>query len=106
MYRIRDTDDKTLCIELLHKFLNFSIMIFISKFLYVCNSDWRDLYILCIMNIDLVNIYFQYIMLKFIQCDVHVQHLLLVNISFSNKNEVDISIPMCKAFLISLFLLI
>lgn len=80
-------------------------MIFISKFLYVCNNDWRDLYILCIMNIDLVNIYFQYIMLKFIQCDVHVQHLL-VNISFSNKNEVDISIPMCKAFLIFLFLLI
>lgn len=39
-----------------------------------------------------------HIMLKFINCDAHVQHLLLVNISFSNKNEVDILIRMCKAF--------
>lgn len=48
------------------------------------------IYVMYIMNIVLVNIYFQYIMLKFINsCDAHVQHLLLTNIPFSDKNEVD-----------------
>lgn len=53
------------------------------------------------MNIVLVNIYFQYIMLKFINCDTLVQHLLLMNIykyySMYNKNVMDI-FRMCKAF--------
>lgn len=48
------------------------------------------IYIMYIMNIVLVNIYFQYIMLKFINsCDAHVQHLLFTNIPFSDKNKVD-----------------
>lgn len=53
------------------------------------------------MNIVFVNIYFQYIMLKFINYNALVQHLLLMNIykyySMYNKNVMDI-FRICKAF--------
>lgn len=71
-------------------------MIFISKFLYACNNDWHDSCRSCIMNIVLANIYFEYIMLKFVNSNAHVQHLLLMNIVFYD-NMIDVSIFFSKA---------